>query len=178
LTVEQTGFKKAVLQNVLVHIGETTRADIPLQIGDVSQNVEVLGEAALIAPDTVAATTVLTSREYDNLPLAAVSRVRIPTDFALLTPGVIGSQQRPGDTQSATTNLSLDGSSSGATDILVEGMAAGQIQNFGSFTEMAVPVDSVAEFNIMKGIFPAEYGHVRTGLVSFSLKSGGNNTPA
>jgi hypothetical protein len=27
----------------------------------------------------------------------------------------------------------------------------------------------------MKGIFSAEYGHVRTGLVSFSLKSGGNN---
>ena len=96
LTIGHTGFKKAVLQSVLVHIGETTRADIPLQIGDVSQNVEVVGEAGLIAPDTVAATTVLTSREYDNLPLAAVSRVRIPTDFALLTPGVIGSQQRPG----------------------------------------------------------------------------------
>jgi hypothetical protein len=59
--------------------------------------------------------------------------VRIPTDFALLTPGVLGGQQRPGSAQTATTSLSLDGSADAQTDVLVDGMSAGQFQKFGSF---------------------------------------------
>jgi hypothetical protein len=39
---------------------------------------------------------------------------------------------------------------------------------------MGTPVGAIAEFNIIKGSFLAEYGMVRTGLVSFSLKSGTN----
>src|SRR5258708_19784967 len=53
-------------------------------------------------------------------------------------------------------------------------MSAGQFQNFGSFTEMGTPVDAIAEFNLIKGSLSAEYGMVRAGLVSFSLKSGTN----
>ena len=60
------------------------------------------------------------------------------------------------------------------TDILVDGLSAGQTGNFGSFTELAVPVDAVQEFNLIKGAFSAEYGYVQTAVVSFSLKSGTN----
>ena len=70
----------------------------------------------------------MTNKEYDTLPLAASSRARIPTDFALLTPGVLGGQQRPGGSVSATTSLSVDGSQQMRTDILVDGMSAGQFQ--------------------------------------------------
>ena len=52
--------------------------------------------------------------------------------------------------------------------------SAGQFQQFGSFTELAVPVDAVQEFNLIKGVFSAEYGYVQTAVVSFSLKSGTN----
>jgi hypothetical protein len=128
----------------------------------------------LVTPDTAAAGTVMTNKEYDTLPLAASSRVRIPTDFALLTPGVLGGQQRPGGSVSATTSFSVDGGEHMRTDILVDGLSAGQTGNFGSFTELAVPVDAVQEFNLIKGAFSAEYGYVQTAVVSFSLKSGTN----
>src|SRR6476646_1354338 len=110
LSVEASGFKKAVVGGVAVHIGDTARADIQLEIGNVSESVEVTGSAVLVTPDTAAAGTIMTNKEYDTLPLAASSRVRIPTDFALLTPGVLGGQQRPGGSVSATTSLSVDGS--------------------------------------------------------------------
>ena len=174
LTVEVSGFKKAVASNIAVHIGDTARADVQLQVGNTSESVEVVGGAALITPDSSSAGTVMTSKEYDSLPLAASSRARIPTDFALLTPGVLGGQQRPGGSVSATTSLSVDGSQQMRTDILVDGMSAGQFQQFGSFTELAVPVDAVQEFNLIKGAFSAEYGYVQTAVVSFSLKSGTN----
>jgi hypothetical protein len=60
------------------------------------------------------------------------------------------------------------------TDILVDGLSAGQTGNFRVFTELAVPVDAVQEFNLIKGAFSAEYGYVQTAVVSFSLKSGTN----
>jgi Carboxypeptidase regulatory-like domain len=124
LTVEASGFKKAVASKMAVHIGDTARADIQLQVGNVSESVEVLGSAILISVDSASAGTVMTNKEYDTLPLAASSRARIPTDFALLTPGVLGGQQRPGGSVSATTSLSVDGSQQMRTDILVDGSSA------------------------------------------------------
>jgi hypothetical protein len=60
-------------------------------------SIEVVGSAVGITPDSVQARTVVTSKEYENLPLAAISRVRLATDFALFTPGVLGGQQCPGE---------------------------------------------------------------------------------
>ncbi|HWC00950.1 MAG TPA: TonB-dependent receptor, partial [Bryobacteraceae bacterium] len=174
INVEAAGFRRAASEIVRVYVGEITRVDIQLQVGTVEESIQVSGSAALVQPDSAAATTVLTAAEYDHLPLAAVSRLRIPTDFALLTPGVLGGQQRPGKSQTATTSISIDGSGDGTVDVLVDGMSAGQISSFGSFTEVAVPVDAIQEFNVVKGAFSAEYGYVRTGLINFSLKSGTN----
>jgi hypothetical protein len=175
LTAELPGFKRALVPNVVVHIGEITRVNLTLELGELTETVEVMGSTLQVTPDTTAAGTVITATEFESLPLAGSSRSRIATDFALLTPGVIGGQQRPGRDHVATTALSVDGSQNLTTDVLVEGMSGGQFQNFGSFTEVGIPVDSVQEFNLIKGILPAEYGYVRTSLLSFSLKSGTND---
>ena len=178
ITAERTGFKRAVMPNVSVHIGDTTRVDLTLDIGAVTETVEVKASPVAVSPDSATAGTVITSTEFDKLPLAGSSRSRIATDFALLTPGVVGGQQRPGTDHTATTNLSVDGSQNLTTDILVDGMSGGQFQNFGSFTEVGIPVEAVGEFNLIKGIIPAEHGYVRTALLSFSLKSGTNDPHA
>ena len=174
LSTDVAGFKKTRVETVDLHIGETLRLDIPLELGEVTESVEVVGAAVGVTPDSVQAGTVVTSKEYENLPLAAISRVRLATDFALFTPGVLGGQQRPGEQHTATNSISVDGSMTGSTDVVVDGMSAGQFQNFGSFTEQATPVDGIAEFNIIKGAISAEYGHIQTALISFNLKSGTN----
>ncbi|MSV28670.1 MAG: TonB-dependent receptor [Bryobacterales bacterium] len=174
LTFTSKGFKKSVIDSVALHVGETLRVDSTLVLGELTESVSVSGGNVAVTPDTVQVGTVLTSKEYDNLPLAAVSRIRVATDFALFTPGVLGSQQRPGEANTATTQLSVDGSKPGSTDVTVDGMSAGQFQNFGSFTEVGTPVDGIAEFNIIKGTVSAEYGHIQSALISFSLKSGTN----
>src|SRR5689334_19559884 len=75
LLVEAAGFKRAVAAGIAVHIGDTARADVQLEVGNVSESVEVTGSAVLVTPDTAAAGTVMTNKEYDTLPLAASSRV-------------------------------------------------------------------------------------------------------
>ncbi len=174
LSVAAPGFKTAVVDGVDVRVGETIRVNIPLELGEITETIEVQGAALGVRTETAEASTVVTSEEYDHLPLAAISRIRVPTDFALFTPGVLGSQQRPGESHNATTRLSIDGSKNATTDVLVDGMSAGQFQNFGSFTEQSTPVDGISEFNVIKGAISAEYGHIQTGLISFNLKSGTN----
>ena len=45
-TVEQSGFKKYVRSGIVVQIAQTTRLDIPLQVGDMSEAVEVVARGA------------------------------------------------------------------------------------------------------------------------------------
>src|SRR5688572_27291419 len=45
ITVESAGFKKALARDITVHIGGTARADVTLQVGDVTENIEVIGTA-------------------------------------------------------------------------------------------------------------------------------------
>ena len=46
VSVEQTGFKRAVLTGILVQVGQTARVDAALQIGETSQAVEVTAETS------------------------------------------------------------------------------------------------------------------------------------
>src|SRR6185436_13146386 len=63
LSVEAAGFKKSVAGNVVVHIGDTARADVQLEVGNVSESVEIVGSAVLVTPDSAAAGTVMTTKE-------------------------------------------------------------------------------------------------------------------
>ena len=69
LTAEQSGFKKFVQNGIAVEVGQTTRVDIGMQIGEVSQTVEVEAEAPLLRPDTSDLGTVIPGTQIRDLPL-------------------------------------------------------------------------------------------------------------
>ena len=52
LTVTLTGFKEYVAKNVSVTVGNVTRHDVALQIGQLSDTVSVTGAATLLQADT------------------------------------------------------------------------------------------------------------------------------
>jgi hypothetical protein len=173
ISVESSGFKKSIVRGVVVDVGITARVDIQLQLGAVSDTVEVTGGAAVITPDTSESGTVLTDTEYQNLPLSTGGRVRDPMAFTALTPGV-NAYNGAGSVDTTQDQMSVNGGQPWMTDILIDGLSAGQTNHFGSWNEMAPPVDAFSEFKIITGAFSAEYGHIGTALVSFGLKSGTN----
>jgi len=172
LSAEAAGFKRALFSDVLVHASTITRVDIVMELGSVNQSVEVTGAAPVITPDSVEAGTVITTTEYENLPLSGAGRVRTPTEFVLLTPGVTG--YTGGSTRSGYGQLSVNGSEGQQTDVIVDGMSAGQAGQFGSYLEMASPVDAIGEFKVVTGVLSAEYGLSATAVMNFSLRSGTN----
>jgi hypothetical protein len=173
VSAESAGFKRSIVRGVVVDVGITARVDIRLQLGSVSETVEVAGGAAVITPDISESGTVLTDTEYQNLPLSTGGRVRDPMAFATLTPGV-NAYNGAGAVDTTQDQMSVNGGQPWMTDVLIDGLSAGQTNHFGSWNEMAPPVDAFSEFKIITGAFSAEYGHIGTAVFSFGLKSGTN----
>ncbi len=88
LHVEASGFKKEVLNDVLVQVDQITHLDATLQVGSVAETIEVLSEATpLLESDRSTLSNVIDSQVISDMPLNA----RQYLDLALLTPGVLPS---------------------------------------------------------------------------------------
>jgi hypothetical protein len=58
--------------------------------------------------------------------------------------------------------------------VLVDGLSGGQSRTIGSMNEVSPPVDAVLEFKVQSSQVSAEYGHTRSAIVNFTIKSGTN----
>src|SRR5437764_3021904 len=67
--VEQSGFKKATSDNVEVTVSGTARADISMQIGDVTQNIEVTAAPPVLQTENANLSQVVNSRAVEELPV-------------------------------------------------------------------------------------------------------------
>src|SRR4051794_17677968 len=96
---EKPGFKKFVQQPVAVQIESGLRVDIALQVGEVTQTIEVSSEVALLQPETSSLGQVIESRTVTELPLNG----RNPLALVALTAGVVP-QGSPSQGNSSTGN--------------------------------------------------------------------------
>lgn len=86
LNVEATGFKKMVMDRIVVEADQITHVEATLQVGSVSEIVEVSGGTIpLLEGDRSTLSNVVESQVISNMPLNA----RQYLDLALLTPGVL-----------------------------------------------------------------------------------------
>ena len=69
IDVEKSGFKRTSNPDVVVDVGQTVRADIALQVGEVSQTVEVSAVTPFLQPETSSIGQVVEQRKANELPL-------------------------------------------------------------------------------------------------------------
>ena len=85
VTIEAPGFATKTVNNILLEVGQQQALDVDLTIGEVGIQVDVAaGELQLIDTERTQQSTVIGSRQLNNLPINR----RNFLDFALLTPGV------------------------------------------------------------------------------------------
>jgi hypothetical protein len=84
LVAEAPGFKK-VSTSVLVEVDQITHVDVNLEVGSVSETVQVEAVAPLLENDKSTLSSVVDSTNIANLPLNG----RQSMDLALITPGVV-----------------------------------------------------------------------------------------
>ena len=164
LTVTQPGFEKYQQTGITLQINQYARQDVTLQIGAVTQVVEVQGDVTQV--DTVSATLgkVETTTRIQNLPLAA----RDTMQLGLLQAGTFAPDQDDG----SGNPFSVSGQRSESMTFLIDGS---DNNNFLGNNMVVDPnPDAVAEFKILTNNYEAEYGRTSGGIVNQVIKSGTN----
>ncbi len=181
LKIENTGFKGAQLPTFTVGVNQTVTQDVSLQLGQVSETVNVSAEAELIQKSSAELGTVIQEKAVEDLPLNG----RNFTQLLSLTPGATpvntaqgggvsfqdaGPSGIPG---SNITKPSIHGQQNRSLLYFMDGFINTDLR--GPIYGILPIVDSIQEFKVQGHNDKAEYGGVTGGIVNVVSRSGGND---
>jgi hypothetical protein len=173
VTVESAGFRKAEQKNVLITAGERVGVNISLQLGDVSQTVEVAAAAPLLQTESSAQGANINMDAVHQLPLGGQ---RTFTYLARLSPGVLPAEQGARDAQGG--GFSANGvRSTGENNFLLNGVDNNvNVIDFINQTSFVIgpSVEAIGELRVLTNGYNAEYGRAAGGVLDAQLKSGTN----
>jgi outer membrane receptor protein involved in Fe transport len=179
VTVTKEGFQTSVTSSVIVNVASERRVDVQLKPGQVSEKVEVSGEA-LPEVETTSNTLggVLTAQTVEDMPVNG----RDYTKLIYLNPGVSGSPDQISDSPGSFGEFSMNGARGRSNNYLLDGTdmndgyrndpAINQAGVFGTPSTI-LPIDAVAEVNVLSNFEP-EYGRNAGAVVNIVTKSGTN----
>jgi len=153
-------------------VQQTSRIDMTMQLGQVTQTVEVTGETPLMQPDTSSLGQVIDQREANELPLNG----RNVFNLAQLSPSVVPQGSSLGNIVGKNPfdlgNFQIGGSFANQGAEYLDG----QPLNIGYINlPLLVPTqDSIGEFKVQYSNLGPEWGKFSGGIINFSTKSGTN----
>ena len=173
IEAEAKGYKKALVSGQSVTADARLTVDVKLEVGEVSETVEIVGAAG----ETVNTTSgevarVIDQQQVQNLALNGRNYIQLLS----LVPGValLNDDQLELTTSLATNNQSINGNRGQTNNVTVDGgfnlqsgSNASQINNVG--------IDYIQEVKIQTSNFSAEYGRNSGAQVSLVTRSGGND---
>lgn len=170
VTAEAPGFKKSVSTNAVLRVNQTVELNISLQVGDVSQAIEVSAGVTLL--DTQSANRAVTLDQQAVLDLP--TNARNPFQLVHINAGVIA--VRTGISQAMQdqnhNRFSMNGGRGQAGLTLIDGVPAAAVDWGGLIASPSV--DSVQQMNIQRNQFDAQFGKSDGGAVNMITKGGSN----
>jgi hypothetical protein len=169
LTVEAQGFKRYVQSRFELVVQQQATLDVQMQVGDIATSVEVTGEATLLNTTMANLGQVIENKYILALPNIG----RNPLSLTYMTPGVVGSAGRRGDT---STNFVANGARNSTSDIMLDGATLTTVEQNSGITDLkySPSVDAVQEFKMQTNFFSAEYGQTGGAVLNMITKSGTN----
>src|SRR6266850_1188293 len=173
-----TGFKTALRSGIRISVTETTRLDVQLEVGGVSEIVNVEAAPVMVQQESSALGRVTTESVISNLPLVT----RNFTQILGLSPGITmdvvnASELGRGSGGMVTSRTSVNGSRSYDNNFQVDGIDANDFESGDSGTTggTAVPnPDAIAEFKVQTAQADASFGRNAGANVNVITKSGTN----
>ena len=170
--VAKPGFKRVLRTPVEVQTGTTSKIDLALEVGAVSQTVEVTAQTPLLAPESSSLGTVIDERKTVELPLNG----RNPLNLVALVPSVVpqgGSMSNPnGQNPFAWGNYQIGGGMANQSMVWLDGSPVNG--SYINITALIPTQDSLQEFKVATNNLSPEYGRFAGGVVNFTTKSGSN----
>lgn len=178
VTAEKEGFAVAVADNVRIAVGARQRVDLTLQVGQLTERVEVTAAASRLETDTSQRGQVITGEQTRALPLNG----REYSTLALLTTGVRVSAIGTGSVaQPREGSFNVNGLRSTFNNFVIDGVdnnAYGTSNQGFSNQVMQPPPDAVAEFKVVTNNLSAEYGRSAGATINVAYRSGTNRVQA
>ena len=161
------GFRRATRTNVTIQINTTLVVDFTLEVGALTDAVEVRADTTPLETTTATIGKLVDNRRILELPL----NTRNVYSLIFLTPGVAGSIGNNYNSMSYTVN----GARPTMMDTVIDGVTA-SFPTVNGFTGISVfpSVDAIQEFKVLGANYPAEYGRSLGSVLNVVYKSGTN----
>src|SRR5215203_1538862 len=180
VTATQKGFQTSRVERVTLQVQQTARVDFILNVGEVSETINVEASAALLQTETSTVGTVIDAAKIVDLPLNGrnfVQLAQLIPGVQAGTPGSISVRRGRGsigqqDAPFGSTAMSANGSRDTANRYLIDGI---EFMDYDAMTYAFSPsVDSIAEFKVETSTYSADLGGAPGGQVNMITKRGGN----
>jgi len=171
--MEHPGFKASTSDNIDVQVQQSVRLDATLQLGQVSETVEVAAHTDLLQAENATLGAVVENKMITELPLNGrqyLNLVALAPNVNTLAPAAGQAGSRQGGDRAAQAI------STGGQRIMFDYYTLDGVNNtdpnFNTYVVLP-SIDAIQEFKVQIGVYPAEYGHQST-QVNVLTKSGGN----
>ena len=172
LEARSEGFKQFAQEPIVVEVEASIRIDPLLEIGEVTEVVEVVSSTPLLQSQTSSLGQVVESRKVTETPLNG----RNVLNLVALAPGVVPqgqSMQSPtGVNIFAWGNYQIGGGQSNQSATTLDGAPVNI--GYANLTALVPTQDAVQEFKIQTNNLGAEFGRFAGGVINMATKSGSN----
>lgn len=170
--VKAPGFRTEIVERLSIEVARIVVQDFHLEVGDLTQTINVTPEGGLIETSTVSVGQVVDQRTVQDLPLNG----RHFIDLGLLVPGSVTPPQNgnlsPPARGQGSFALNTAGNREDTINYQINGINLNdQINNIITFLP---PLSSIQEFKFDNSTFSAEYGRNSGAIVNIATRRGGN----
>jgi len=174
VTVQKEGFRPVTRTGITLQVDQVARVDFVLEVGAVTETVEVSAAAPLLEQDSSSLGQVIDSSRILNMPLNG----RMVFRLVQLTPGVLappGAKGQFGDISVGTfddVHFSINGGRAQSNEVLIDGVPA--TTGFLNLFTTVPSVEATQEFKVQSNNLSAEWGRFGGGVINVSTRSGTN----
>ncbi|PYS70531.1 MAG: hypothetical protein DMF69_13240 [Acidobacteria bacterium] len=172
VVAEQSGFKKAVQENVVVRVRGDVAIDLKMSVGGLTETVTI--QDAPVAVQFNSSSTLMTveNKVIDQLPIRGRNPYNVATLDPTVSPGTgsTSNENRPYH-HAYASDIDVGGQTTRANDVLLDGVALNSSYK-ASYTPA---LDAVQEVTFQKNAVDSEYGYSAGGVIVLNMKSGTND---
>lgn len=169
--VEAKGFKTITRRDIPLEVNQRARVDLAMEVGSVSESVQVTGEPPMLQTDTTMVGTTVSSNVLSNAPLLSRNFITL----TLLAPGVTTTDPSGFNNDRRTSGGGrpyVNGNRKEANNFLLDGIDNNQVSD--NLTSYQPNLDAIAEVKMITNNASAEFGNFQGGIINVALKSGTN----
>ena len=165
LTAGAPGFRTHAQSGLLVELGRVSRLDLALEVGEVTETVEVVGSAPLVESESSTVGQFIENKAVTDMPLngrRAGELAALMGNAVTISKGVI----RP--------RIAVAGSRGDQQQWLIDGVNSSNVALEIPQALFNPPVEAVQEMRVQQNGYSAEYGNSAGGVMTIVSRSGTN----